>query len=86
VEEVSANAEEMSAQVEEVSASAQSLAEMAANLQRLVAQFRLEEEFGFEGDGAPLWTDGENPLYPNGQSDWVSSDELDEESFEPVNS
>ena len=44
IEEVSASTEEMSAQAEEVNASAQTLSEMAEILQKLVTQFRLEQE------------------------------------------
>jgi methyl-accepting chemotaxis protein len=43
-EEVSASAEEMTAQVEEVGASAASLFEMAQALQRVVAQFKLDDQ------------------------------------------
>ncbi len=46
IEEVSASAEEMSAQVEEVTASAQSLAELAQSLQKVVQQFKLQQDCG----------------------------------------
>ena len=44
IEEVSASTEEMSAQAEEVNASAQTLSDMAEILQKLVTQFKLEQE------------------------------------------
>jgi methyl-accepting chemotaxis protein len=44
MEEVSASTEEMSAQVEEVTVSARALAEMAHSLQKLVAQFKVDDQ------------------------------------------